>query len=743
MEVDLQREGRINVTPKRIQSRPIKLKNEERNSLAQALNNKRIAGNIVTNFLDDINTSNEESIDEGHAPSWVLEKSAKNIADKALSSGNKNWLDMIGKVETYGGGNYAQTQKGRKIIRDTITLIDNAANTRETKEYQKRTRVRADLKEEFTIGFNRVLGMPDGEEKEALIKIAKADAFNKGISNIYQSVYNNYDLINKREGLPVILDDKEMIPKALEWINQPGNFGTPEAMAAGFTTFLAERNIQVGENQQSKIDKLFKAYTPLEGINEYNELDESIDKFGEDIIKELGVNAKWVPAEVRPVVANQKLVLIREFRQILNQHRQDIKDDPDNKQQQFIPYGAWSADQKDKLYKELTVAKEGFFTNVEEAIKSVWDANKPDAKDAGTNDAWNKKYETLGNYVDRQRLGGVHSLSKKEEEVLKNLKAEMKARWPQKWEEYEEAVRKGEGTHREVISFGEGADPKDTTAIRGILAEHAFESPEYLQMELNKYLNKGTAKGSKGKVLDTVAQAEVDLFKSGMGKLKDVPAVKKSLTLLDSIISTTFPGWQAGLLSLNNMEIVKKVPSLSLEAVFKIRDAREDIEDAIKAKLKTIILGEGDRPGLRVPYGPLWSDQQREDFNKEARKEIEKEFLSGGFREGEPMSDLIKELKALSPDGDTGDTPAQKIEKIGGRIIEGFPQYLNKDISGKIEEIIGLVDGITDNGVMKELYRKILPEEVIPNSIKDKRTEILKEVAKYYRLLSTSLKKNN
>ena len=705
--------------------------------LAQGLNNKRIAGNTLTNFIDDINTSNEESIDEGHAPSWVLEKSARNFAEKALTTGNKNWLDMIGEVDTYGGGNYAQTQKGRKIIRDTITSIDTAANARESKEYQKRTRVRADLKQEFTIGFNQVLGMPEGEAKEAAIKASKKDAFDKGFSDIYQSVYNNYDLINTREGLPVILDDKKMIPKALEWINQPENFSTPEAMAAGFTTFLAERNIQIGENQQSKLDKLFKAYTPLEGINEYKELDESIDKFGEDYIKELGVNAKWEPAEVRPVITDQKMVLIKEFRQIFNKHRQDIKDHPDNKQQQFIPYDSWSTDQKENLYKELTVAKEGFFTNVEEAIKTTWDANKPDAKEPGTNDAWNKKYVTLGNYVNRQRLGGEHSLSEKEEGLLENLKAEMKAKWPQKWEEYEDAVRKGEGTHREVVSFGEGADPKDTKAVRGILAEHAFESPAYLQMELNKYLNIGKAKGSKGKVLDTVAQAEVDLFKSGMGKLEDVPAVKKSLTLLDSIISTTFPGWQAGLLSLQNMDIVKKVPSLSLEAIFKIRDAREDIEDAIKAKLKTIILGEGDKEGLRVPYGPLWSDQQREDFNKEARKEIEKEFLSGGFREGEPMSDLIKELKALSPDADTGDTPAQRIEKLNEKIVAGFPQYINKDISGKIVEITGLVDGITDNGIMKELYRKILPTKVIPNSIEDKRTKILKEVAKYYRLLST------
>ena len=112
----------------RVLKRPPKLRDEERNSLSQVLNNKRIAGNVVTNTIDDINTSNEESIDEGHAPSWVLEKSAKNLAEKALITGNKNWLDMIGEVDTYGGGNYAQTQKGRKIIRDTITLKDSASD---------------------------------------------------------------------------------------------------------------------------------------------------------------------------------------------------------------------------------------------------------------------------------------------------------------------------------------------------------------------------------------------------------------------------------------------------------------------------------------------------------------------------------------------------------------------------------------------------------------------------------------
>ena len=54
---------------KRIQGKPTKLKKEERSHLSQALNNERIGANVLTNFIDDINTSNEEAIDEGHAPS--------------------------------------------------------------------------------------------------------------------------------------------------------------------------------------------------------------------------------------------------------------------------------------------------------------------------------------------------------------------------------------------------------------------------------------------------------------------------------------------------------------------------------------------------------------------------------------------------------------------------------------------------------------------------------------------------
>jgi len=686
--------------------------------LAQGLNNKRIAGNTLTNFIDDINTSNEESIDEGHAPSWVLEKSAKNFAEKALTTGNKNWLDMIGEVETYGGGNYAQTQKGRKIIRDTITLIDTAANARENKEYQKRTRVRADLKEEFTIKFNQVLGMPEGTEeekltKEAAIKAEKKDAFNKGISDIYQSVYNNYDLINKREGLPVILDDKEMIPKALEWINQSGNFGTPEAMAAGFTTYLAERNIKVGENQQSKIDKLLKAYTPLEGINEYKELDESIDKFGEDYIKELGADAKWEPAEVRPVIATQKMALIKEFRQIFNKHRQDIKDDPDNKQQQFIPYGSWSTEQKEKLYKELTIAKEGFFTNVEAAIKTAWDKNPPDPKKPGTNDEYNKLSTEHRNLVFLKNTGVLTEAQKLRE---KNLETEIFYRWPEKLKDYQSSLRSLEETHREPISFAKGADTEHTTAIRGLLAEHAFEDPKYIQRQVTKYLN------TEELELDEEAKAEIEEFKSGVVTLDEIPTTKESLGMFDKLITNVFPGYQAGLLSLSSMDMVKKTPNIPMEALFIIRDNVRLIKDSIKSKLKLKVAE------YKVPYG-LWSNEQKDAFKSETDREVERGFIGKD-------SELIRDLKGLSPDSTAIEmTPEQEAEQIEGRIQQAFPNYQDQDISGVGEALVSLVDGTSDKGTMRELYQKLLPINRIPSDIESMRTDILTVIAQYYRLI--------
>jgi len=708
--------------------------------LSQKLNNRRIAGNTLTNFIDDINTSNEESIDEGHAPSWVLEKSARNFAAKALETGNKNWLDLIGEVDTYGGGNYAQTQKGRKIIRDTITLIDRASDKRDSDEYTKRQRVHTEKKQWFTHVLSKAFNIEDEDKRKETLKAYKKLAFSMGLSNVYQSVHNNYDLIIEREGEPKVLDDDTLIDKIQGYINVPGHYTDYDTMRAGITIFLAENNIRVGETQQSKIDSVLKAYTPLEGINEYKDLEKSVEDFGKNFIDKLSFDTKWKPQQAITEVLDQKTALTKRWREILNEHRKLVKDDPKNTTKQFITYGLWSADQKTKLYDDLISARDAHFDIARPAIRAKYDEFTPTRNDPGTNYEFNSKYKTLGTLVWRQTKGEEFKLSPEEEEELENLKAEIEARWPSKYKQYEDDRRALEKRHRKVVSFAEGADTEHTTAIRGLLAELAFESAPYIQMELNKYYD--AAEGGKGIVPDEAAKAEVDLFKTGLVEVEDIPATKKSLKLFDNLIANIFPGWKEGLLNLSTLEISKGVSKMPMEALFIIGDNVDLIKAAIKERLKTKILGEGDKEGYNVPYG-LWSNKQKEDFNRLTSREIEKEFLSGGFKEGEPVSELIKELKELAPDDPNAETKkAALIKKKEGLIKNAFPNLKNEDVSteGIGRKIATIIKGTTEHGKLKEMFKRLkplIPPNEVPRTVEGLKRGIKAFIATYYELIRT------
>jgi len=701
--------------------------------LSQKLNNMRIEGNSLTNFIDDINTSNEESIDEGHAPSWVLEKSAKNIADKALTSGNKNWLDLIGEVETYGGGNYAQTQKGRKIIRDTITLIDSASDKRDSDEYTKRQRVHTEKKQWFTHVLSKAFNIEDEAKRKETLKEYKKLAFAMGLPDVYQSVYNNFDLITKREGEWKVLDDDGLIDKVQGYVNIPGHFTDYETMRAGVATMFAENHYKIGETQQSKIDSVLKAYTPLEGINEYKDLDKSIEDFGKNFINELSVDTKWKPEQAITEVLDQRTALIKRWREILNEHRKLVKDDPKNTTKQFITYGLWSADQKTKLYNALVSAREDHFETARTAIREKYDEFTPTKNDPGTNDEYNEKRETLGTLVWRQKKGGEFKLSPAEEDKLKNLEVEIEARWKEQWEAYQDALRKGEKRYRKVVSFAEGVDTEHTTAIRDLLVKHAFESPKYIQMKLNQYYDE--AEGGEGIVPDEAAKEEVELFKTGVVKVEKIPTTIESLKMFDNLIANIFPGYKEGLLNLSSLDMYKGVSKVPMEALYIIRDKVDEIKTRIKDELKRMIKEE-----YKLPYD-LWSDAEKTDFNRKMNAEIRKDFLNWD-KEGD-KAELITQLKGLSPDDPDSETnKAQEIEKRSGLIKNAFPSFKDEDVS---KEEIGraittLVEEAIEHGKLKEMFKRLeplMPPDNIPRTAEGLRRGILEFIAAYYELIRT------
>ena len=160
-----------------------------------------------------------------------------------------------------------------------------------------------------------------------------------------------------------------------------------------------------------------------------------------------------------------------------------------------------------------------------------------------------------------------------------------------------------------------------------------------------------------------------------------------------------------------------------------IREHRDKIKDAIKGKLKAKILGEKGEEGLNVPYGTLWSDQQREDFNKESNAEIMEQFLKED-------SEIIKKLKGLTPDESSAEEkPEEVAEMLDLRFKEAFPEYEDSDISNMGETLVNNIKSVTDNGDMREMFIKILPTTQIPESIEDRKKLILKEIHRYYRLI--------
>ena len=224
-------------------------------------------------------------------------------------------------------------------------------------------------------------------------------------------------------------------------------------------------------------------------------------------------------------------------------------------------------------------------------------------------------------------------------------------------------------------------------------------------MELDKYYNVAQI------APDEAATAEVNLFKTGVVKVEDIPVTKDSLKMFDSIIANIFPGYQVGLLSLASLDTTKAVPKIPMEALFIIKDNVNLIKAAIKERLKTKILGEGDKGGYNVPYG-LWSNKQKEDFNKLTNRDIEKEFLSGGFKEGEPVSELIKELKKLAPDDPNAEqNKAARIKKETARIKNAFPSFKNKNLAkeGVGRELNIIIQGTTDHGKLNEMFKKLEP----------------------------------
>ena len=694
------------------------LNKEESNALSQQLNNKRIAGNTITNFIDDMNTSNEESIDQGHPPSWVLEMTARKLAEKAVLTGNKNWLDVIGKVDTYGGGNYAQTQKGRKIIQDSIDKIDREANSREDREYIKRTRDRADDKLDFEKRLGVLFNMDEGEERDQEMNDLKQEAFNRGWSDIYNKVQNNWGLITTRQGAPTVMDDKGILNEVHSFLNGPNGYSDDyDLMRGSVTTYLAEKGIKVGESQQSKIDSLLKVFTPLSKLKDFKLVEDNIKQFGDDLIKKLTHNSKYTPPEVISEMGTQKTFLMRKLRGTLSKFMNDMQEETGK----YSPPSAWDAKKREELFDALRLDTQTFLDGeFTRGITSKFIEFKPPEKPAPHLDDYNIASARF-RQLRLEKFQGTISPESLEEYI--NLGEKIRIMWPEQWKEYEKAERDLRKPYTPLVSFapigkekGKPVVSKDTQEIRNILTQNAFQSPKYIESKVLGFLS------SVGKKLDDSARAEVDLFKSGVVPIDKIPSTKESLDVFDSIVGNIFPGYQLGLLNLASMDITKKIPGVPIAAIFQIRDAVSDIKKHVELAMGKAIKDNGDKP-----YD-LWSLKQKNEFNRRVNNEIKEKFLN--WKQGakkDKSAEIIKNLKAISADtGDDADKEKAAAEQDRAALLTLIDKSdidLNFDDpnDGRVGAALkATVDTLTAEGnkeKLQRLFTAVRPLEKMPKDI--------------------------
>ena len=100
----------------------------------------------------EINTFLEDAREQGfHDMGKLNQMTAEQIANQALNYGDKDFLDFIYEIKTYGDSNYGQTIAGQNLIRTVSDRIDRQKDDDEQRAYTRYTRNKSMQKESFML----------------------------------------------------------------------------------------------------------------------------------------------------------------------------------------------------------------------------------------------------------------------------------------------------------------------------------------------------------------------------------------------------------------------------------------------------------------------------------------------------------------------------------------------------------------------------------------------------------------
>ncbi len=215
----------------------------------------------------EINTFLEDAREQGfHDMGKLNQMTAEQIANQALNYGDKDFLDFIYEIKTYGDSNYGQTIAGQNLIRTVSDRIDRQKDDDEQRAYTRYTRNKGMQKEGFMLrlGELRNKRSEEGFDFQGQLSTLIQEMNQAGLVGEAEAV-QKYELDKKnqlRQDDVISFDDDEITTTLMDIMQEEG--------PTGVHTYILKNGLELEEKYLRSILNSSDKIIPIKDIGQYS-----------------------------------------------------------------------------------------------------------------------------------------------------------------------------------------------------------------------------------------------------------------------------------------------------------------------------------------------------------------------------------------------------------------------------------------------------------------------------------------
>lgn len=215
----------------------------------------------------EINTFLEDAREQGfHDMGKLNQMTAEQIANQALNYGDKDFLDFIYEIKTYGDSNYGQTIAGQNLIRTVSDRIDRQKDDDEQRAYTRYTRNKSMQKESFMLrlGELRNKRSEEGFDFQGQLSTLIQEMNQAGLVGEAEAV-QKYELDKQnqlRQDEVISFDDDEITKTLMDIMQEEG--------PTGVHSYILKNGLELEEKYLRSILNSSDKIIPIKEIGPYS-----------------------------------------------------------------------------------------------------------------------------------------------------------------------------------------------------------------------------------------------------------------------------------------------------------------------------------------------------------------------------------------------------------------------------------------------------------------------------------------